>query len=243
MSEDSSNSLNKVLWSPIPVILFSLVIYILPQIIIVILLSLVDKNLVENINSGENISWQFALYALTGFISVGLLLWYLGKCKITLSQIGLTKRNLTKIWYAIPAFGLYFLITTGLFALTQRLFPNLNLEQDQKTAFDSASANSEIFLAFLAFCVVAPIAEELIFRGFLYKGLRTKLKPLIAGLITSLLFGLAHFQLNVGMDTFALSLLLVWLAEETKSLWPSITLHAMKNFVAFLLYFIIKIPI
>lgn len=240
MSEDSSKSFNKILWSPIPVVLFSLVIYILPQIIVAIALKLLGENVFRGMQQGGGISWNFALYVVNGLISIGLLIWYLRKCKISLSQIGFNKKNLLKIWYALPAFGLYFLMTTGLFALIQIVLPNINLNQDQQTSFDGASTNFEMYLAFVAFCVVAPIAEELIFRGFLYQGLRTKIRPFLAGILTSIIFGLAHLQLNVGIDTFVLSLLLVWLAEETKSLWPSIALHSLKNFIAFL-YFTNKI--
>ena len=78
-------------------------------------------------------------------------------------------------------------------------------------------------------------------RGFLYTGLKKWLPKIIAALVVSALFGLAHLAeggdagpLWVGaLDTFILSLFLVSLRELTGNLWASIALHATKNTVAF----------
>jgi membrane protease YdiL (CAAX protease family) len=56
---------------------------------------------------------------------------------------------------------------------------------------------------------------------------------------TSAIFGFAHGQWNVGVDTFALSLALCYLAYKTNSLWPSVLLHSLKNLIAFILVFVI----
>ena len=90
--------------------------------------------------------------------------------------------------------------------------------------------------------VVAPISEELLFRGFLYGKLKSrKLKPLFSAIVTSLLFGLVHGQLNVGIDTFILSMMMIYLLEKRQSLWVTIMLHMIKNGVAFLALFVFKI--
>jgi membrane protease YdiL (CAAX protease family) len=64
--------------------------------------------------------------------------------------------------------------------------------------------------------------------------------------ITSSLFAIAHLQVGSGepllwsaaVDTFVLSLILIYLREKTGSLWTSVGLHSLKNFIAFLGLFV-----
>ena len=85
---------------------------------------------------------------------------------------------------------------------------------------------------------MAPISEDILFRGYLFGKLR-KYAPLwLSVLLTSLLFVLVHFQLNVSIDVFALSIVLCLLRVYTKSLWASILLHALKNAIAYYFLFI-----
>ena len=78
------------------------------------------------------------------------------------------------------------------------------------------------------------------------RGLRTNLPVVPAAIITSILFGAAHLQFGsdkpllwiAAMDTFALSMVLVWMRVKTQNLWAPITLHMLKNTVAFVLLFI-----
>lgn len=60
-----------------------------------------------------------------------------------------------------------------------------------------------------------------------------------SALVVSMLFGLAHMQWNVAIDTFMLSLALIWVYEKTNSLWASVALHALKNGIAYLGLFIL----
>ena len=86
-------------------------------------------------------------------------------------------------------------------------------------------------------------------RGFLYTGLRRRMKPLLSAFIASLVFALAHLQLGSGapplyvaaIDTFVLSLILIALRERTGSLWSGIIVHALKNGFAFAAIFIFHI--
>ena len=59
-----------------------------------------------------------------------------------------------------------------------------------------------------------------------------------ATLLVSVLFGVAHMQWNVGIDVFALSVVMCILRERTNSIWAGFLLHAAKNFVAFYVTFV-----
>jgi len=86
--------------------------------------------------------------------------------------------------------------------------------------------------------VVAPLCEEVFFRGFFFAGLRQRLPFGAAALGSGLLFGLIHLgDANpiAGAQLAILGVILAWLYEETDSIWPPIALHCFNNAVAFTL--------
>lgn len=88
-----------------------------------------------------------------------------------------------------------------------------------------------VLMAILA-VLVAPVAEETFFRGFLFAGLRKRLGAWPGALITAVLFSLAHFSVGVFIPVFVLGLLLAWLYTETRSLFACIAFHMIHNSLA-----------
>ena len=85
-------------------------------------------------------------------------------------------------------------------------------------------------------CVVAPICEELLFRGFIFTALRNWRGTLPAALITGLLFGGVHVGSAPVLDLVPLAGLgfgLCLLYRSTGSLYPCIVAHSINNSVAF----------
>lgn len=84
---------------------------------------------------------------------------------------------------------------------------------------------------------VAPVSEEIFFRGFMYGGLRSRLPVWAAALISGGIFGLLHYtdpnSLTVVPQLALLGVVLAWLYERTGSLWPPIMLHVVNNAIAF----------
>ena len=92
-----------------------------------------------------------------------------------------------------------------------------------------------IFL-FLAVVVMAPIGEEVVFRGFLQKFLEEYWKDITrAVLVTSLFFAMIHFNPYWTIQIYLLGVILGFLSWRTKSIIPSIVLHSMNNGIAFIL--------
>jgi membrane protease YdiL (CAAX protease family) len=95
--------------------------------------------------------------------------------------------------------------------------------------------------------VLPPLAEEIMVRGFIYTSFRKTMRIVPAAIITSLLFASAHLPEGgaagplyiAAIDTFVLSMVLIYLREKTGSLWASISLHAMKNGIAFAALFLV----
>ena len=94
--------------------------------------------------------------------------------------------------------------------------------------------------ALLLIVILAPICEELIFRGLLLDWLRQKMNVWIAAIILSVIFSLLHLnpfsQGAVGwlafFDRFLIGIGASTLAIKYRSLWPSFTLHATVNAIA-----------
>ncbi|NLG51555.1 MAG: CPBP family intramembrane metalloprotease [Chloroflexi bacterium] len=91
-----------------------------------------------------------------------------------------------------------------------------------------------LLLALLLGAVVAPVAEEIFFRGFLYAGMRNRWGVGWGLVVSSVVFALVHVTPGVLPAIFAIGLVLAYLYERTESLWPSIILHALVNALAFL---------
>jgi membrane protease YdiL (CAAX protease family) len=84
----------------------------------------------------------------------------------------------------------------------------------------------------LVVALLAPVAEEMLFRGALFRKWRLRLGPGKAAVLTSVLFGLVH----ASAPTAALSALsMVVLYTTTRTIWAPIAAHAMNNLFAVLL--------
>jgi membrane protease YdiL (CAAX protease family) len=145
----------------------------------------------------------------------------------------------------VLGYGSYVFFSRLLLLLVQAIFPAFNLGQNQAIGLPRDLEASLLIPAFLALCVIPPLTEEMLFRGFLYNRLKAwPMKPWVAAIITSTLFGLLHGQANVAIDTFVLSMVMVYAYESRKNnLWVPVLIHATKNLVAFVVLFVLKLPV
>jgi membrane protease YdiL (CAAX protease family) len=81
----------------------------------------------------------------------------------------------------------------------------------------------------LAVVVVAPLTEELLFRGLILRGLERRYGAVAALLISSAFFALSHFNLIQAIPAFAAGLYLGWLYRATGTLWWPMAAHALYN--------------
>jgi hypothetical protein len=91
-----------------------------------------------------------------------------------------------------------------------------------------------VVLFVLMAVVMAPLFEEVFFRGFLFRGLASSWGWTVGALVSAGVFGLAHAQLDVFVPLFTLGLMLAWVYKRTGSLWTSISLHALFNGISVL---------
>lgn len=192
---------------------------------------------------------EFCFLFLTSILS--LLLLYPFMMKYTRKQIveglGLAKPRLGIIGHGLLGvliyFGIYLLVAT----IAQQFTP-INVEQEQEIGFDNAKTTGSLLITFVSLVVIPPIMEEIMFRGFLYGGLRHRFTIVGSALITAVIFALPHAGQSTdgtilwiaAIDTFVLSLVLTYLREKTGSIYAGMFVHAVKNGVAFLFVFILS---
>jgi sodium transport system permease protein len=81
----------------------------------------------------------------------------------------------------------------------------------------------------LVLVLLAPVCEELAFRGFILTGLRQRFHPGTAILLSSLLFAVSHLNVFQFLPTFILGVLLGLVATRSRSVLPGILVHVLYN--------------
>ncbi len=179
------------------------------------------------------------IYSVTLILVIGLP-WLVRKNRTTLSDIGLQRLpNWTDLLMVPAGLVVYLALSSILVTLASSLLPWFDASQPQDTGFyQQTSYGYEIMLAFITLVIIAPIAEEIIFRGYLFGRLKKYAPVWVAIVVTSVVFGALHGAWNLAIDTFALSVVMSLLRQNTGSLWSSILLHMSKNGLAFYILFI-----
>ncbi|MGD0708573.1 MAG: type II CAAX endopeptidase family protein [Anaerolineaceae bacterium] len=95
-------------------------------------------------------------------------------------------------------------------------------------------------LTFLGVGVIAPISEELYFRGLLHRWFIGWTKPWQRTLASSLLFGLAHFDsIPVAVSAFVMGAVNAVVYERSKTLWIPILTHMITNMIGVVLLYLV----
>lgn len=89
-------------------------------------------------------------------------------------------------------------------------------------------------------CLIAPMIEEILFRGVLFPALRGRLPFWQAAALSGLFFGALHANWVSFLPIASLGMLLAYLYEATGSLYASIAVHAMHNGIMVLLMFVYR---
>lgn len=95
-------------------------------------------------------------------------------------------------------------------------------------------------LALLSASIVAPFAEELAFRGFLFAGLARRLGTAGGAVLSALIFGAIHRSVEAFIPLTIFGLVLALLYRSARSLYPSIIVHSVNNSLVLLVAFVIE---
>ena len=95
--------------------------------------------------------------------------------------------------------------------------------------FDAFSQLDAPVWFFITGAVVAPLVEEIFFRGFLLQGFRQKYGWMTGILLSSFIFAAAHLDPVAFIPTFILGCVLAYMYHRSNSLWPGILFHTSIN--------------
>jgi hypothetical protein len=169
-----------------------------------------------------------------GFVAVAMYFARLGGRAVRSWQFGLRSPGIGWGWASLLIVALLgvFLVLTALWAGA------VHPKEDTKLleTFGSNEGTALLLLSAGLTCVVAPICEELLFRGFIFTALRNWRGTLPAALLTGLIFGGVHYGSAPALDLVPLAALgfgLCLLYRYSGSLYTSIAAHSLNNSLAF----------
>ncbi|MCC5927440.1 MAG: CPBP family intramembrane metalloprotease [Bacteroidetes bacterium] len=106
----------------------------------------------------------------------------------------------------------------------------LNFEQSQMDMIENYLRSDHVFLFTLFHVAVVPaICEEILFRGYVLRNFEKSMIPIVAIVLSGLLFGLYHIRLSQLLPLAVLGMLLAWMTLKTGSIWPAIAAHFANN--------------
>ncbi len=243
-------------WGPVTSLIVTVFGFVIAQIFAIIIFLILAAVLGWNGQTAsdrmQSVPWltfSFGLVVYGGYLLI--IRSYLHWSGHRLKEVGLRKPRswLETVGYILIAYVIYFLVIVVAMALVSRLMPAVDLDQKQNLGIDMNTTGLGLIPIFLTLVVLPPVVEEIVTRGFLYTGLRRKLNVLWAGLFTSIVFGAAHLEWGgdapllwaAAIDTFVLSWILIYLREKTGSLAACIGVHMLKNGMAFLALFVLRL--
>lgn len=159
--------------------------------------------------------------------------------QITRDSLGLrgsptwTDILLSPVGYIVSLLG-----AVAIVYVMQLILPVVNWSETQDVGFNNVVSSMDRIITFVALVILAPLMEELIFRGYLYSRLRGKMSALPAIILVSVLFGAMHGQWNVGIVVGVMSVVLCIAREMTGTIYAGILMHMIRNGIAFYMLYV-----
>ncbi|MGI6686454.1 MAG: CPBP family intramembrane glutamic endopeptidase [Bacillota bacterium] len=153
-------------------------------------------------------------------------------------DLGFLKRG---FFQALPqgvkwGIGLFFMVII-LGMLQAIIYPSEPEPQDFAKILLMVDSPGELFLAVTMGVVLAPLGEEIYFRGFFYPAICQRYGAVWGIMITALFFSALHFDLYRLLPIAAGGIGLTYLYEKTGNLWTNIIAHGVWNAIMIALIF------
>jgi membrane protease YdiL (CAAX protease family) len=168
---------------------------------------------------------DFSLGILVKYVVIIVLLkWFSNKTDESKTKHHLKPRNFVYTALIIMAFRMIFDNSLTL------LISDIPMPDFINDAFEELAVSPIILI--LSVAVVAPIYEEVVFRGILLKGMAKKINPAIALVVSALFFALVHMNIPQGINAFLLGIVIGAIYLKTGSIYLSIFAHFTNNILA-----------
>lgn len=182
----------------------------------------------------ESITLQMLSFCLFGLLVSTLIIWINYK-KEKLS-FGLSYKNLKYVIWTPLIYLITIILLSFISLLNQYLLSNFfDIEikpQDILEKFKELENSIEIIIFVFGSTIIAPIYEELLFRGIFFPKLLQKTNLFWAIVLSSLVFAILHFHISALLPLFILSIILSFTYLYTSTIWACISLHALFNLIS-----------
>jgi membrane protease YdiL (CAAX protease family) len=187
-----------------------------------------------NLTPAQDAKCEFGMFAF----GLAIMLFITGLRPGGLKRLGLTIAGLprgiaTGLVAAIAVVPWTMLCVVAVFAVWPLIAHEMPQNHPMLVELHNATDPHVRWLIAATALIVAPMAEEIIFRGSLQQGLcLITRRPWLAVALTSLIFGFLHPYLWMVVPLFLLSMCLGYIYQRTGNLWATITIHAVFNGVS-----------
>jgi len=194
--------------------------------------------LLNSFASGADIKLQLLLGSIiqTGLIFLVLYYYLVVKYAVSFTSIGFQGKPLKDVFWVAVRWG------TGIFIIVfvsgmimERFVPGPHELQPFAQLVLDANSWTGLIIPFLIAVVIAPLGEEVFFRGFLYAALKQRFGMKVGLIAAGLIFGAMHFDLirllPLGLGGIGLALLY----EKTDTIFAPIIAHGTWNGIMLIL--------
>jgi membrane protease YdiL (CAAX protease family) len=168
------------------------------------------------------------------FVGAAVLFAHVGSRSVRAWQLGLRPPRLS--WRSSALLVVALIVAFLIFNVIWAELLNVNPKEKLLEQLGANEGTALLLLSAALTCVLAPICEEILFRGFIYRALCSWRGPWPAALLTGLAFGGVHAGSAPVVDLVPLAVLgvaLCVLYRRTRSLYPCIAAHSLNNSIAF----------
>jgi uncharacterized protein len=168
------------------------------------------------------------------FVGAAVLFAHVGSRSLRAWQLGLRRPGLS--WRSSALLVVALIVAFLIFNVIWAELLNVNTKEKLLEQLGTNEGTALLLLSAALTCVLAPICEEILFRGFIYRALCSWRGPWPAALLTGLAFGGVHAGSAPVVDLVplaALGVALCVLYRRTGSLYPCIAGHSLNNSIAF----------
>ncbi|MBU1043796.1 MAG: CPBP family intramembrane metalloprotease [Candidatus Omnitrophica bacterium] len=236
-----ANKFKNIQWSLSQAFIVCIVLFTLPLCLEIFLGGMVYHNwtlFLSPIKEIQASAGQNALLSqlITVVLTSLIVFWFASK------RSGQSLRDLGFRWVKIKKFSLLiiqslliiFLFNVLYVGLFSMILGNQPEQQYIVELISKAGKTGNFVILFFLAVIVGPFAEEIIFRGFIFSGLRKHCRFMTAGIISACIFGIFHFQASLFIPLAFMGFVFARLFERTRSILPPLILHMLWNFIIFM---------
>lgn len=181
-----------------------------------------------------SVAGQTALFTFMVYASTFAAVWYfaLKRHRAPWDAIGMRNPGWGPLLVMIPLALLLMIVNLLILSLISVLMGEFTNPQREAFAPGGVMTNEDFAFLFVTVAVMAPIAEEVFFRGMFYRYLRKRFRVAAAAVVSAILFAAAHATPILLAPMIVLGIALALVVERYESLYPAILLHALNNGIA-----------